>query len=154
MRNYHRPTAEQELPSKVLRDASWDSHGQLSFCDEGCNEEGICMLDVVRCSFGIHDGDTVRDALSGKLDYLPDDTVERLRQYLDALARDIKEGTDEDYDALEVIVETNDVWSKADEAYLNDPSLFNAHNLFETVEEELGYSPARSTPFRRESAAD
>ncbi len=147
MRNYQKPTAEQELPSKVLRDASWGSHGHLSFCDEGCNEEScneesICILDVVRCSFGIHDGDTVRDALSGKLDYLHGETVERLRQYLDALARDIKEGTDEDYDVLDVIVETNNAWSKADEAYLNDPSLFNAHNLFETVEEELGYDQA------------
>lgn len=142
MRSYHRYTAQQELPSKILRDASWDSHGQLSFCDEGCNEDGICMLDVVRCSFGIHDGDTVQNALSGKLDYLTGESVERLQQYLDALARDIKQGTDDEYDVLEVIVDTNNVWSKADEAHLNDTSLFNAHDLFETVEKALGYNQA------------
>ena len=138
MRNY-KPAPVQELPSKVIRDESWDSVGRLSFCDEGCDGDGICILDVVRCSFGIRDGDSVQDALDGKLDYLPEDSVSGLRQYLDTLAADIKQGTDEEYDVLEAIRFANNFWSKADEAYLHDPSLFNAHDLFETVEKALGY---------------
>lgn len=132
MRNY-RPAPVQELPSKVLRDASWDSRGRLASCDD------ICVLDVVRCSFGIRDGDTVQDALDGNIDYLPEETVKGLRQYLDALAADIKQGCDEEYDVIGAIRFANDFWSKADEAHLNDPSLFNAHDLFETVEKALGY---------------
>lgn len=139
MRNYQNPAEKQELPSKVLRDASWDSKGQLSSCDEGCGGERICILDVVRCSFGVRDGDTVQDALGGNLGYLPQEKVKRLRKYVEALALDIRQGTDEEYDALEVIVEVNDFWSKADEAHLRDASLYNAHDLFETVEKTLGY---------------
>ena len=137
MRNY-KPAPVRELPSKVLRDASWDSRGRLSFCDEGCEGEGICILDVVRCSFEIRDGDSVQDALDGRLDYLPEESVSGLRQYLDALAADIKQGTDEEYDVIEAIRFANNFWSKADEAHLSDPSLFNAHDLFETVEKTLG----------------
>ena len=139
MRNY-KAAPVQELPSKVLRDASWDSRGRLAFCDEGCGGDDICVLDVVRCSFGIRDGDTVQEALDGKIDYLPEETVEGLRQYLDALAADIKQGSDEEYDVIEAIRFVNDFWSKADEAHLNEPSLFNAHDLFETVEKALGYA--------------
>ena len=130
----------EKLPSDLLGDAVYEGTSyQLVFCKEGCNGEGFCMTDTIRRSFGIRDGDTLEAALEHKLDYVLRETSARVLEFINAVARDIKQGTTDEYVALDVLRETNDTWAKLDEADRGDWSQYKAHMLFIDVERELGY---------------
>ena len=145
-------TAEQErgrrweesgmkrTPSDILGDAVLDntSH-QLVPCQQGCAGEGFCMIDTMRQAFGIHDGDTVMQALEGKLTYITSEAVDRLQEYADAVAQDIKRDSTENYIAIDVLAETNDIWCNMDMADFGDWSQYKAQMLFADVEREIGY---------------
>ena len=130
----------EKLPSDLLGDAVYEGTSyQLVFCKEGCNGEGFCMTDTIRRSFGIRDGDTLEAALEHKLDYVLREASARVLEFINAVARDIKQGTTDEYVALDVLRETNDTWAKLDEADRGDWSQYKAHMLFIDVERELGY---------------
>ena len=131
----------KELPSEVLYSAVWKQDvASLAVCSAGCAGDGICMADTVRRAFNIRDGDSLQDALDGDLSYLEPETVARLEDYLDGVAGQILGETDEEFDSLQVIRDTNDSWSRADSESGNEESPDRAQELLETAEKTIGYN--------------